>query len=211
AAICIRAAILIDQRRQEVERWIGDVLVPLRDLVRAERRAATRAVGHALVAAVDQALLMQPREDPPDRLDVRGRKRDVRVAVVEPVADALGEALPVFLVREDTVAAYVIEARNAQRLDLILAADAELLLCLDLDRQAVRIPARDARHVLAAQRMVTADEILDRAADHVVDAGLAVRRRRTLVEHELVGARAPFLRLLEQALRAPAREDRFLQ
>src|SRR5690606_39581946 len=61
--------------------------------------------------------------------------------------------------------------------DLLLAADAQLLLGLDLDRQPVRVPAGYARDVLAAQRVVPADEVLDRTADDVVDPGPAVRSR----------------------------------
>src|SRR5690606_26285125 len=193
AAIPIRAPVLADERREEVERRVGDIEVALGDLVRAERRAAARAVRHALVPAVDQPLLVQPREDPPHGLDVRRRERDVRAAVVEPVADAFREALPVFLVGEDALPAYLIESRDTELLDLLLAADAQLLLGLDLDRQPVRVPAGYARDVLAAQRVVPADEVLDRTADDVVDPGPAVRRRRALIEDELFGAGALLL------------------
>src|SRR5690606_34103086 len=129
------------QRRDERQRRVRDILVALRDLVRAERRAAARAVRHALVAAVDQPLLVQPFEDRPDALDVLGVERDVRPRIVEPVADPLREPLPLLLVREDALATRLIESRDADLLDLPLAADAELLFGLDLYRQAVRVPA----------------------------------------------------------------------
>src|SRR5690606_25208029 len=121
-------------------------LVAERHLVRAERRAAPRAVRHALVPPVDQPPLVELPQDPPDALDVIRTERDVRPRVVQPVPHPLGEPLPLLLVREDALPAHLVEARDADRLDLALAADPELLLRLDLDGQAVRVPARDPRH-----------------------------------------------------------------
>src|SRR5690606_16424847 len=160
---------------------VEHLLVALGDLVRTERRAAARAVGHALVAPVEEPALVHLLEQPPHALDVLRRVRDVRPRVIEPVADPLGEALPVLLVGPDALAADLVEASHAHFLDLALAADPELLLRLDLDRQPVRVPPRDARHVATPHRLVAADQVLDRTADHVVDPRPAVRRRRTLV------------------------------
>src|SRR5690606_4146992 len=115
------------------------------------------------------------------------------------------------LVGEDALPAYLIESRDTEPVDLLLAADAQLLLGLDLDRQPVRVPAGDAPGVLAAQGVVPADQGLDGAADDVLDAGPGGRRRRALIEDQLFGARALLLRLLEQPLAAPAREDSLLE
>src|SRR5204863_423792 len=69
------------------------------------RRTATRAVRQHFVAAVEQRLVVQPLEQPPHRLDVLVRVRDVRVLVVEPVPDPVGERFPIGFVREHTLAA----------------------------------------------------------------------------------------------------------
>ena len=45
-------------------------------------------------------------------------------------------------------------------------------------------------HAVALHRAMAAEEVLDRAREHVVDARRAVRRRRTLEEHERLGAPA---------------------
>ena len=119
--------------------------------------------------------------------------------VVEPVADARAQLLPLAAILEHALAAEPIELGDAERLDLLLAADAELLLDLDLDRQAVRVPARLSRDTEALHRAMAAEEILDRAREHVMDARPAVRRRRTFEEHE-VGAPS-------RARRASARRD----
>src|SRR5690606_33474336 len=207
----VLAAIRARQRAQEVERRVEDLLVTQRDLVGAERRAAPRAVRHALVPAVQQPALVHLREQPPNALDVIGRVRDVRPRVVEPVADPLGEALPVLLVRPDALAADLVEVSHPHFLDLSLPADPELLLRLDLDRQPVRVPPGDPRHVPTAHRLVAADQILDRPADDVVDPRPPVRRGRTFVEDEFLRARRRLERATEQVLFPPPPEDLLLQ
>src|SRR5690606_32018843 len=198
-------------RRQEVEGRVQHLLVTERHFVGAERRAAPRAVRHALVAPVDQSPLVQLPQDPPDALDVVGAERDVRPRIVEPVAHALGEPLPLLLVDEHALPAHLVEARDADRLDLPFTADPQRLLRFDLDRQAVRVPARDARHVLAAHRLVPAKQVLDAAAQHMMQTGPPVGGGRPFVEDELL---PPFRRLeraAEEVLVPPLLEDLQLQ
>src|SRR2546421_5444773 len=52
---------------------------------------------------------------------------------------------------------------DAERLDLLLAADVQLLLHLDLDRQAVCVPARDARDAVPEHGLIAAHQVLDGA------------------------------------------------
>src|SRR5690606_6897283 len=211
AALRVLRAGFIDPREEEVERRVQHLLVAERDFVGAERGTAARAVRHALVAAVEQPPRVQLLDQPPDGLDVLRRVGDVRPRVVEPVPDPLREPLPVLLVRPDALPADLVEAVDAELLDLALPADPQLPLGLDLDRKTVRVPPRDPGDVAAAHRLVAADQILDRAADHVVDPGPAVRRRRTLVEDERLRARSRLERAPEQILFAPRLEDLLLQ
>ena len=104
--------------------------------------------------------------------------------VVEPVADARAQSLPLVAILEHALAAEPVELRDAQRLDLLLAADAELLLDLDLDRKAVRVPARLALDAESFHRAMAAEQILERPRKDVMDAGSAVCRRRTFKEYE---------------------------
>ena len=75
--------------------------------------------------------------------------------IVEPVADPLAQLFPIVLVLEHALAAATIELGDAERFDLRLAVEAELLLDLDLDRQPVRVPSRLARHVKSLRRKVS--------------------------------------------------------
>ena len=172
------------EREAHVDGVLGDVLVALRHLVAADGRAAARAVVHHLVALVEQALVPDLPQQPPDRLDVAVGVGVVRVVQVDPEADALGEPLPLREVRGHALLAELVELGDAVGLDLPLAVDAQAALDLELDRQAVRVPARLARHSVAAHGLVAREEVLEDARDDVVRARPAVGGRRPLVEHE---------------------------
>src|SRR4029077_9122467 len=96
-------------------------------------------------------------------------------------------------------------------LDGELAGDAELLLDLDLDRQAVRIPARLPLDIEPLHRLVARKEVLECAREDVVRGRLAVGSRRSFIEDE---ARAPgpeLERFLEGAFILPFREHLLLE
>ncbi len=57
---------VLDDGEAHVDAWIDDVLIALRDLVARQRRAAAGAVRHDLVALVEQALVAQLAQRPPD-------------------------------------------------------------------------------------------------------------------------------------------------
>ena len=126
--------------------------------------------------------------------------------VVEPEADPVGQLLPLGLVLEHALPRAGIELGDAERLDVLLAVDAELLLDLDLHRQAVRVPARDAGDLAPLHRVEPADKVLDGAREDVMDAGPPVGGRRTLVEHERRPVRRRLERAAEEILRLPQLE-----
>ncbi len=205
-------AVGIARERERDEHRVGlHLLVPERELVRRERRAAARAVRQDLVTAVQQRLLVQPLQEPPHRLDILVGVGDVGVLVVEPVADPLRQRLPIGLVGEDALAAQPVELLDAVGLDLLLARDAERLLDLDLDGEAVRVPPGDARHPLSQHGVVAAHHVLDGAREHVVDAGAPVSGGRPLEEDEGGPVAGGVLRLLEQPLVLPRREQLLLE
>src|SRR5256885_1749592 len=104
--------------------------------------------------------------------------------VVEPVRHPRAQSLPIAPIGEHTLATQAIELGDAERFDLLLAADAERLFDFDLDRKAVGVPAGLSRDEKSLHRAMPAEEILDRPREHMVNARLAVRRRRPFVEHE---------------------------
>ena len=159
-------------------------LVALGDLVAGEGGAAAGAVGNDLVALVQQALLADLLEAPPLGFDVVVLIGDVGILHVAPEADAVGHLLPHALVLPHGFLALPDEGLQAVLLDLLLAVQAQLLLDLQLDGQAVGVPAGLAQHVLALHGLIARDQILDGAGLDVADVGLAVGRRRAVKEGE---------------------------
>ena len=180
-----------------------DVLVALRDLVRGKWRAAARAVRHDLVSLVEQTALPDLLQGPPLRLDEVILVGDVRMLHIGPEADDIGELLPHALVLPDGFAALLDERLHAVLLDLILAVESERLLHLKLHRQAVRVPARFSKDALSLHRLVARQHVLDDARQHMADVRLAVRRRRPIIEREVLLACALVNRLLCDVVRFP--------
>ena len=206
-----RGAGLLEQREAHVDARVDDVLVAQRHLVARERRAAARAVGHHLVALVQQPLVPHLLQRPPDRLDVGVLERVVGVVGVDPEADPLGELRPLVDVAQHRLAALGVELGHAVALDVLLRLEAELLLDLELDRQAVAVPPALAPRMLAAHRVEAREHVLEHATEHVVRAGAPVGGGRALVEHVGLGALAAADRLVEHVALAPALENPLLE
>ena len=205
------AALAGEQREADIYGGVGDVLVAERHLVRGERGAAARAVGHDLVPLVEAALVPELAQRPPDRLDVVVLERDVGVVEVDPEADPLGQPVPLLDVLEHRGAAALVELGDPVLLDLLLGGDTQLFFDLELDRQAVAVPAGLARHPVAAHRPVARVDVLEDSGEDVVGAGTAVRRRRPLVEAPDLGSLAVGERAVEDVALAPARQYALLE
>ena len=194
----------------DVDARLGYVLIALGDLVGGQRRAAARAVGHDLVALVEQALVRDGLQRPPDGLDVVVVVGDVGMLHVRPVADAVAHLLPLGLVLPDGFLALLDEGLDAVLLDLGLAVDAQGLFDLQLHGQAVGVPAGLAEDLVALHGLVARDQVLDGARLHVADVGPAVGRGRAVEEREDRRALALGERLFHDAVRAPELQDLLL-
>ncbi len=186
------------EREAHVDAGVGDVQVAERDLVVGKSCAATRAVRRDPVVLHEQALVEDLLERPPHALDVAGVHGAVGLRQVDPVAHALGQLLERVDMPLDRLAAFRVELRDAVGLDVFLAGEAKLLFDLQLDGQAMAVPARLTRDVEALHGLEPREEILEHPCLDVVGAGHTVRGRRALVKGPL---RAPF------ALRERAIED----
>ncbi len=180
----------VRQMHEHIGRLVDHLLIDvgLTQLVAGQRRSATRAVGHHLDVLVEEALVPEVLQVPPHRFDVLGREGPVGVVDVDPVADALGQRLPLVHIVPHRLAAQPGELGHPHLfLDLVLGGDPELLLDLDLDREAMGVPARLARHGESPHGAVAAEEVLVHPGPDVVKAGAAVGSRRPLVEDPGLG------------------------
>ena len=162
--------------------------VGLAELVTGEGGATARAVGDHLDVLVEEALVVEVlRFHQTDSMN-RG-KGPVGVVEVDPVADALGQHLPVVDVVAHRLAAQTGELGDAHLvLDLLLGGEAELLFDLDLDGEPVGVPPGLAGDGKPPHGAVAAEEVLVDAGPHVVESGPAVGRGRALVEDPRLGA-----------------------
>jgi hypothetical protein len=159
----------------------------------------------------EQALVEDLLQRPPDRLDVLGVHRAVGVVQVDPVPHPgrqLGEGVGV---PGHRFTALGVELRDAVVLDVLLAAEAQLLLDRQLHREAVAVPAGLARHVVAAHGAEAGEDVLEDPGFDVVGTRHAVGGGRTLVEDPFGAALGLFEAAGEHLALAPEVEHRALQ
>jgi hypothetical protein len=103
---------------------------------------------------------------------------------VQPEADAAREVVPHIGIAHHGLLAGRVVLLNGDLFPDVLLGDAELLLHAQLDGQAVGVPPGLAVHAVPFLGLVAAEDVLDGAGHHVVDAGQAIGAGRPLVEHE---------------------------
>ena len=186
---------------------VGDVAVGARlvELVAAEARAGLGAVRLDGVALVDEALLVELGQQPPDGLHVFRLVGHVGRVHVDPVAHAPREVVPLLGVAHDGRAARVVVFLDGNLAADVLLGDAEGLLHPEFHRQSVGVPTGLALDPLALQCLVTAEDVLQRTGHHVVDARLAIGRGWTFEEHEAVIGGAGFHAAVEHIALLPLR------
>ena len=185
------------------------VLVALSHFVAAESGAAAGAVGSDLVAEVEQTLFVDLLEAPPLGLDIIILIGDVGIFHISPEANAVGHLLPLVLVLPDALLALLDEGFDAVSFDLGLAVQTEDLFDLQLNRQAMGIPAGLAQHVLALHGLEARNQVLDGAGLDMADVGTAVRRGRAIKESEALSAVTMVEALLDDVVLLPELQHRF--
>ncbi len=200
----------IPQREADENRRVLDVLIAQADLGGGERRPATGAEGNDLVAQVEQVLLPQALEGPPDALDVVVGHRHVGVVQIHPEGNPFGHAPPGAFIGHHRLPALPVEGLDPVGLDRLLAREAQAFLHLDLHRQTVTIPARLAADPEASHRLVAREQVLVGSGLDMVDSRIAVGGGRALVEDELRGSLTGLQRLLEHTLFQPGLQDLLL-
>jgi hypothetical protein len=194
----------LDDRETHVDR--DRLLVRVFDLGLGERGAAVDAPVHRL----EPLLHMAVGDDAPERADDLGLEGEVHRQIgVLPVAED-AETLEVGALAVDLLGG-IVPAGDAKlgRADLV-ARFALLLLDLQLDRQAVTVPARHIGRIEAVERARLDDDVLEHLVDRMTDMDLAVRVGRAVVQDEGRSARAGLADQGVERHRLPALEHRGL-
>ena len=151
-----------------------------------ERGAAVRAPVHRLLALVDHVLLDEFAERADDGRLIREVQRLVGVIPRPDHAEPLEVAALDVHVLLRVGAAGAAEIRRAH----LLLLRPELAVDLQLDWQAVAIPAGDVRRVEAQHVVRLDDEVLEDLVERVPHVDLAVGVRRAVVEQVFLRALA---------------------
>ena len=154
---------------------------------------------------VEQVILPELVENPPDRLDIIRLEGDICFRFVHPEAHAVGELFPLFDVLHRRSAAAAVELFNAKLFDLLFAAQPKALLDLDLNGQPVGVPAALALHIVALHDLVAREHVLKGAREDMMNARPAIRRRWSF-KKDIARPIGPLTqRLLEDLLLLPHR------
>ncbi len=164
-------AVPVEQREAHVERRVAPVLVDarLRQLVLRERGAAARAPLGRAMSEVEPPALVDDAEESPDVLDVRVAEREVVVPPVHPLPEpdrALGQSARGV---DDHLAATPGELGEPVLLDLALRVEPEPPLHADLDPEPLAVEPVLVALVVAAERLVALEDVLQRPPPGGVD------------------------------------------
>mmetsp|Transcript_26727 Transcript_26727/g.33313 ORF Transcript_26727/g.33313 Transcript_26727/m.33313 type:complete len:503 (-) Transcript_26727:26-1534(-) len=152
---------------------------------------------HDLGATVDEVLIEDLLEGPPDALHVIAVHSLVVVLEVDPAAEAAHRLLPLLRVAHDDLAAELVVAAHADLLALHTRLDLVDLVDFELDGQSVAIPAKAALHVVAFHSGIPRHNILDGAGGDVAVVRQSSSEGGAIVEGEFRLALAELELLLE--------------
>ena len=153
-------------------------------LVRTQSGAGSGRIGLDGVALVEESLLVELLQQPPQRFDVAVVVCDVGVFQVHPIAHLVGQVGPLLRKLHHVLAAGRIVVGHGDRLTDILLRDAQCLLHAQFHRQSVGVPSGLPLYLISLHGLVAAEDVLDGAGHHVVDARHTVGRGRPFIEHE---------------------------
>ena len=126
------------------------------------------------VALVEQVLVVELLEQPPQALDVLVVVGDVGVLHVHPIAHLVRKVGPLGGVHHHVLAATAVVVLNGNLGADVFLGDAQFLLHAEFHGQAVSIPTGLALHLEALHGLETAEGVLQRACQDMVDTRMSV-------------------------------------
>ena len=168
------------------------VATGLVQLVGRKSRTSGRTVGLDGISLVEEVLLVELLEKPPEGFDVLVVVGDVGMLQINPIAHLVGQVRPLIRVHHDVLAAGIVVVIHADFLTDILLGDAEALLHTQFHGKSVGVPSGLAVHLIALHGLIAQDGVLDGTSHHMMYARVSVGRRRSLEEY--VGRTALALR-----------------
>ena len=160
------------------------VAAGLVQLVSRKTSTCTGRIGLDGVTFIEQALLVELFEHPPEGLDIFIVVGDVGVVGVYPVTHLTGQITPHVGVLHHSLAAGAVVLLDGDFASDFVLGDAEFLLDTKFYGQTVGVPAGFTIHFVALAGFVTADDVFDGTCHHMVNTRHTVCRGRSFVENE---------------------------
>ena len=174
----------IQQGEADGQRRVLAVDVAAGQLVLRDRGAAAGAPLGGPMPAEEPAPLVDGGQEPPDVLDVGVGEGEVVAAPVHPLPESDRPLREIGGGALDDGPAAAGELGQPELLDLALRVEAELSLDADLDPQPLAVEAVLVALVVAPERLVALEDVLERATPRRVDGERLVGRDRAVDEAE---------------------------
>ena len=144
----------------------------------------SRRIGLNGVTFVEQSLIVELLQEPPECFDVRIFVSDVRMLHVHPISHEVAEVGPLLCVHHHILSALRVVVFNADALADVFFGDAKLFFHAEFHRQTVGIPTGLALHLKSLHGFVTTEHVLDGTCHHMVNTRMAIGRGRTFEENK---------------------------
>ncbi len=167
------------------------------------------AIRNHLIILIQESLLPDLFNNPPERLDVGRLIGNVRMIHVKPKANFLGKILPLGLILPYRFPALLVKFCDAIFLNFFFVFKTELVFHFNFDRQPMSIPPRLSLHPEPPHGFVAANYILEGTREHVVDSGPAVQGGRSFVKHKIFRFLAIFHALFKNLVLFPELQNVF--
>ena len=178
--------------------------------MRAKPCSGSRRIRLDRVAFIQQALLIEFLQQIPQCFDITVIVSDIGVFKIHPISHLLCQVCPLLREFHHVTAAGSIILGHRNLFADIFFGYTQCLLNSQLYRQSVRIPSGLTVDKISFHGLITAENILNRTGNHMVNTGHTVCRRRTFIKYKRGMSFADFKTLMEDVAILPFLQHLFI-
>ena len=168
--------------KEQIDGGVIYFFIVLLDLEVGKDCVAGVRIGHYFFTSVDESFLMQLLEDIPDWLHKAGIHSFIVVFEVDPPSKATCHLLPLTWIPHHYPSTSVVVLLYSHLVDLLLAANLQLLVNLVLDWQPVAVPPETTTNKVPSLRRISADHVFDGSRSDVAVVRSPSGERRAVVK-----------------------------
>jgi hypothetical protein len=173
---------IADQREGNDNRRIRNILVILLSFEVGQNSHTSVGIRHDFASSVNQILVEDLSEDPPNGLHETLVHGPVGILDVNPSSKSLDNALPLSRILKHNRPAFLIVNVNSKIENLLSIFDIKLLINLKLNWESVTIPAEPLGNMIPIHRSIPNNYIFYCTSSNVTIMGQTCGKRRTIIE-----------------------------